>query len=203
MFKSYAGRGHKLMILIIDNYDSFTYNLVDYVAQQSEKKIEVYRNDAIDIDVLKLKQKAIEKIIISPGPKRPENAGISNTVIQNFGKDIPVLGVCLGHQCMGHVYGAEIIGAKHLMHGKTSEVSHTGHAIFKGVSNPFIATRYHSLVIKEQSLPTCLKVIARANDDEEIMAIAHEEYPIYGLQFHPESICTHEGMQMITNFLNF
>jgi anthranilate synthase component II len=189
------------MILFIDNFDSFTYNLVDYVGKISNDSIEVYRNNAITLEEISLKKP--KYIIISPGPKTPSEAGISKAVIETFGKTIPIFGVCLGHQAIGDVFGGKTVGAKRLMHGKTSKISHADHPLFKDVPSPFTATRYHSLVIEKESFPDCLDVIARSDDDNEIMAIQHKSYPIWGVQFHPESICSPDGLQMIRNFLSF
>jgi anthranilate synthase/aminodeoxychorismate synthase-like glutamine amidotransferase len=185
------------MILIIDNYDSFTYNLVQYVGVSRPDYI-VYRNDKITIDeIAALKP---DRIIISPGPCTPLEAGISNDVITAFGPRIPILGVCLGHQCIGHVYGGDVVRADRLMHGKTSMIYHVKNELFADVPNPFEATRYHSLIVKKDTLPDCLDIIAETKEDE-IMGLKHKEYPVYGVQFHPESILTHEGMKIINNFL--
>lgn len=187
------------MILVIDNYDSFTYNLVDYFGKVSTEEIQIYRNDKItcaEIETL-----APSHIVISPGPKTPKEAGISKEVIETFSGKIPILGVCLGHQAIGEVFGATVIRAKNLMHGKTSLMSHTEHPLFKGLQNPFQATRYHSLVIDPSTIPDCLTVISHALDDNEIMAVAHKTLPVYGVQFHPESICTPEGLDLLKNFL--
>jgi len=186
------------MILMIDNYDSFTYNLVQYFAILGEK-VEVFRNDKITLD--KVRQLAPQKIVISPGPGRPEDAGISCAVIEEFQGKIPILGVCLGHQCIGYVHGGRIIAAKRLMHGKTSRIYHNRKTIFKKVENPFLATRYHSLVIEKKSLPGCLELIAWTKDDREIMAVKHRNYPLWGVQFHPESILTKQGLLILENFL--
>ena len=189
------------MIIVIDNYDSFTYNLVDYVGQLTTTPIEVYRNDVLS--VADIQSKKPTAIIISPGPKTPSEAGISKAVIQQLGPTIPILGVCLGHQSIGEVYGASVVHAKQLMHGKTSQVSYINHPLFKGLPNPFTATRYHSLVLDEGSINLKeLTILAHANDDDEVMAIAHNTFPIYGVQFHPESICSPEGLQLLDNFLN-
>jgi len=185
------------MILVIDNYDSFTYNLVQYLGELGAE-LSVYRNDAISIDDIK-KMKP-EKIVISPGPGVPKDAGISEKVIRTFGKSIPVLGVCLGHQAIGEVFGGKIVGSKCLMHGKTSAIFHNGKDIFKGLKNPFEATRYHSLVVERKSFPDVLEITAET-DDKEIMGLRHKEHPIYGVQFHPESILTVEGMKLLENFL--
>lgn len=186
------------MVLVIDNYDSFTYNLVQYIGER-EKDIEVVRNDKITIS--EIKRLSPLCIIISPGPGRPEDAGISCNVIREFKGSVPILGVCLGHQCIGSVFGGKIIGAERLMHGKTSEIFHNGKFIFKDIPNPFIATRYHSLIIDPESTPSCLEITAKTKENE-IMAVQHKEYPIFGLQFHPESILTIEGKKILYNFLN-
>jgi anthranilate synthase/aminodeoxychorismate synthase-like glutamine amidotransferase len=182
---------------MIDNYDSFTYNLVQYFGELGVD-LSVYRNDAITID--QIKKMDPEKIIISPGPGRPESAGISVDIIRKFSGKIPILGVCLGHQAIGYTYGGKIIGAKQLMHGKTSLIHHKGKGIFKGVKNPFEATRYHSLVIEKQTLPQELEITAWT-DDDEIMGVEHKTLPIWGVQFHPESILTHEGKDLLKNFI--
>ncbi len=186
------------MILIIDNYDSFTYNLVQYLGELGAKPI-VRRNDKVDIG--SIKRLKPEKIVISPGPGRPENAGISCKLIEEFAKDIPILGVCLGHQCIGQNFGAKIVRANRLMHGKTSLIYHNGKGIFKNIKNPFEATRYHSLIIKPDTLPEILEVNAKT-DQDEIMGIKHKKYPLWGVQFHPESILTKEGKKILTNFLS-
>jgi anthranilate synthase component II len=187
------------MILMIDNYDSFTYNLVQYFGEL-KAKIEVYRNDALTI--AKIRKMKPEKIVISPGPGRPENAGISIDIIKQLGPEIPVLGVCLGHQGIGYAFGGKIINAKSLMHGKTSMIKHNAQGIFRGLPNPFEATRYHSLVIDSRHVPQCLTVTATTTDDGEIMGVQHKNYPIYGVQFHPESILTKQGMNILKNFLH-
>ncbi len=185
------------MILLIDNYDSFTYNLVQYFGELGAR-LKVYRNDKLTIpQIKKLKPKYI---VISPGPGRPDDAGMSKRIIKEFAGVIPILGVCLGHQCIGEVFGARIIGAKRLMHGKTSLVYHNKKDIFNGIRNPFIATRYHSLIIEKRSLPQCLEVIARTKEDE-IMGVKHKDYMIWGVQFHPESILTNEGKKILKNFM--
>jgi len=185
------------MILIIDNYDSFTYNLVQYLGELGAH-IAVYRNDAVAID--KIKDLKPVKIVISPGPGEPKNAGISKDVIKTFGDTTPILGVCLGHQCIGEVFGGKIVSAATLMHGKTSLIHHDGKGIFKDLINPFEATRYHSLIVERESCPQALKITAET-DDKEIMGFAHTEYPVYGVQFHPESILTGEGKKLLKNFL--
>ncbi|MDD5120189.1 MAG: aminodeoxychorismate/anthranilate synthase component II [Candidatus Omnitrophica bacterium] len=185
------------MILMIDNYDSFTYNLVQYLGELGEK-ILVYRNDALTVgDIKKLDP---EKIVISPGPGRPEDAGISCEVIGSFLGKIPILGVCLGHQAIGYYFGAKIIQAKKLMHGKTSKIYHNKKDIFKNIPSPFLATRYHSLLVDKKSLPSSLEITAYT-DENEIMGLKHKEYPIWGVQFHPESILTKSGKQILDNFI--
>ena len=185
------------MIIIVDNYDSFTYNLVQQIGAFGEK-MEVYRNDKVSIE--EIEDKMPDHIIISPGPCTPKEAGISNDIIKNFSGKIPILGVCLGHQCIAYTYGADVVRARRLMHGKTSMIKHDGKTIYKGLPNPFVATRYHSLIVKEDTLPDCLEVTARA-DDDEIMGIRHKEYPLEGVQFHPESFLTEEGPRLLKNFL--
>ena len=186
------------MILILDNYDSFTYNLVQYVGQLNAD-LKVYRNDIISIE--DIKEMKPERIIISPGPGRPEDAGISIDVVRELGKNIPILGVCLGHQAIGSAFGGRIVRAPHIVHGKTSRITHNGSAIFFRIPNTFEATRYHSLVVERETLPPTLKITAKT-EDGLIMALEHKEYPIYGVQFHPESIATKYGMKMIENFLS-
>jgi len=185
------------MLLMIDNYDSFTYNLVQYFGELGET-IEVFRNDAISIaEIEKLNP---ECLIISPGPGRPVNAGISLEAIRHFSAMMPILGVCLGHQCIGEAFGGSIVSAPRLMHGKTSPIHHHRQGLFEGLSNPFEATRYHSLVIDRQSLPECLSISAWTSE-QEIMGVSHRDYPVYGVQFHPESILTREGKLLLINFL--
>ena len=169
------------MVIIIDNYDSFTYNLVQQIGAFGAR-MEVFRNDKVNLE--KIEEKRPDHIIISPGPCTPKEAGISNDIIKHFSGRIPILGVCLGHQCIAHSYGAEVVRARRLMHGKTSMIKHDGKTIYKGLSNPFEATRYHSLIVKEDTLPNCLEVTARA-DNDEIMGIRHKEHPLEGVQFHP------------------
>ena len=185
------------MILIIDNYDSFTYNLVQYVGTTRTDFV-VYRNDKITVE--QIAELAPDRIIISPGPGTPLEAGISNEVILAFGAKIPLLGVCLGHQCIGYVYGGEVVRADRLMHGKTSMIYHRKDELFADVPNPFEATRYHSLIVKRDSLPDCLDITASTKEDE-IMGLKHKQFPVYGVQFHPESILTREGIKIINNFL--
>ena len=179
------------MILIIDNYDSFTYNLVQYFGELGAE-LEVYRNDKISID--EVMSKNPEKVVISPGPGEPKNAGISEPLIKSLSGKVPILGVCLGHQSIGEVFGAKIVHAKSIMHGKTSLIYHDGKEIFKGVKNPFEATRYHSLVVERKTLPSILHITAETKDrDREIMGLKHKDHPIWGVQFHPESILTGEA----------
>lgn len=185
------------MILIIDNYDSFTYNIVQELGELGAD-IEVYRNDGITLD--EIRELNPSHIIISPGPGFPKDSGISRDVIREFGVETPLLGVCLGHQCIGEVYGGKVIHAPGLMHGKTSPVHHKQDALFTDVPSPFTATRYHSLVVEEESLPDELEIIA-FTEDGEIMAVRHKEYPVIGVQFHPESILTDFGMRIFQNFL--
>lgn len=187
------------MILMIDNYDSFTYNLVQYLGELGAD-LRVYRNDALTVE--DIKRMNPERIIISPGPGRPEDAGISVDTIKEFAGKIPMLGVCLGHQALGYAFGGKIIRAKKLMHGKTSQMKHNNQDLFKGLQNPFEATRYHSLVVERESLPQCLEVTAETSDDKEIMGLRHKEYPLWGVQFHPESILTTEGKHLLQNFLS-
>lgn len=186
------------MIIIIDNYDSFTYNLVQQVGAFGAR-LEVFRNDKISL--AEIEEISPGYIIISPGPCTPKEAGISNDIIRRFSGKIPILGVCLGHQCIAHTYGASVVRARRLMHGKTSQISHDGKTIFKGLSNPFTATRYHSLIVQEDTLPDCLEVTARA-DNDEIMGIRHKQYLLEGVQFHPESFLTEEGPTLLKNFLS-
>lgn len=192
------------MILVIDNYDSFTYNLVQYLGEIGQSlptasEIQVYRNDEIDLSAIA--QLNPNGIVISPGPGTPDDAGISMDLIRQFATTIPILGVCLGHQCIGQVYGGTITNAGVLMHGKTSSVHHTGEGVFSGLDNPFTATRYHSLVIARESLPSSLELTAWV-EDGTIMGVRHREYPhLQGVQFHPESILTEAGKQLLRNFL--
>ena len=186
------------MVLVIDNYDSFTYNLVQYLGELNVE-MQVRRNDEITLEAIRgLKP---ERILVSPGPCSPRESGLSNEVIHQFGSQrIPVFGVCLGHQCIGHTFGAEVIVNYRMMHGKTSLIKHNGKDLFEGMPNPFSATRYHSLVIKRETLPACLEITAET-DEGEIMGVRHKELPIWGVQFHPESILTESGRQIMRNFL--
>ena len=185
------------MLLVIDNYDSFTYNLVQYFGELGADPL-VKRNDEIAPDEIAALQPA--RIVISPGPCTPNEAGISNEVIRRFGPTVPLLGVCLGHQCIGHVFGGEVVRAGRLMHGKTSPILHHGTGVFAGLPNPFDATRYHSLLVKRETFPAALEITA-ATAEGEIMGLRHREFPIHGVQFHPESILTLEGKRLLQNFL--
>lgn len=187
------------MILLLDNYDSFTYNLYQYFSEL-DVDIKVIRNDQITIP--EIKQLRPEAIIISPGPGLPDKAGICIEVVKHFYTEVPILGVCLGHQVIGEALGGKVIPAKQIMHGKTSLVTHQGSYVFKHLSDPIEVMRYHSYVVDQETLPEGLEVVAHAIEDGEIMAIKHREYPLYGLQFHPESIGTLAGKQMIQNFIN-
>ena len=185
------------MLVMIDNYDSFTYNLVQYF-YDLKQDVKVFRNDEITVEeVLAMKP---DHIVISPGPGRPSEAGISVDLIKEAAGKIPILGVCLGHQAIGEAFGGKIIHAKSIMHGKTSKMKHNGKGVFKNLRPEFDATRYHSLVIERKSFPECLEIVAET-DDGEIMGVVHKEYPIYGIQFHPESILTRTGKRILANFL--
>ncbi|BAU14136.1 aminodeoxychorismate synthase, glutamine amidotransferase subunit [Leptolyngbya sp. NIES-3755] len=192
------------MIIVIDNYDSFTYNLVQYLGELGEEfaitsDIQVYRNDQITLD--RVRELKPDAIVISPGPGRPEDAGVSMELIRQLGANTPILGVCLGHQSIGQVFGGDIVSAPELMHGKTSAVNHTNTGVFEGLDNPMTATRYHSLVIDRESCPAVLEITAWV-DDQTIMGVRHREYPhIQGVQFHPESVLTASGKQLLRNFL--
>lgn len=185
------------MLLVIDNYDSFTYNLVQYFGELGVNVL-VKRNDEITPD--EIAQLDPDRICISPGPCTPNEAGISCDVIRRFGPTTPLLGVCLGHQSIGHVFGGDVIRAPRLMHGKTSPIIHCGKGVFAGLPSPFEATRYHSLIVKKETLPECLKITAETAEGE-IMGLQHREFPIHGVQFHPESILTLEGKRLLGNFL--
>lgn len=185
------------MILMIDNYDSFTYNLVQYLGELGQE-LKVFRNDAITPEqVARMKPSAI---VISPGPGNPDDAGVSKELIRRFGQTVPVLGVCLGHQCIGEVYGGRVVRAGRLMHGKTSPIHHDGRYLFQGLDNPFTATRYHSLLVERSSLPKEL-VITAETAEKEIMGLRHRQFPVFGVQFHPESILTSSGKQLLENFI--
>ena len=191
------------MLLMIDNYDSFTFNVVQYLSELGED-VRVYRND--EINVAEIRELSPDVIVISPGPCTPNEAGISMEVVRAFEGEIPILGICLGHQSISQVYGGNIIKAGQVMHGKTSLIHHTGKDVFAGLANPFTATRYHSLVLEKESLPDCLEVIAwTENDDgemEEIMGVRHRQFAMTGVQFHPESILTEHGHELLGNFLS-
>jgi anthranilate synthase/aminodeoxychorismate synthase-like glutamine amidotransferase len=185
------------MLLVLDNYDSFTYNLVQYFGELGAELV-VKRNDEITVEEIAAMKP--DRICISPGPCTPREAGISNDVIRTFGPTMPVLGVCLGHQCIGDVFGAEVVRAERLMHGKTSPILHDGKGVFAGLPSPFEATRYHSLIVRRDSVPETLEITAETAE-HEIMGLRHRSYPVHGVQFHPESILTPEGKQLLKNFL--
>ena len=186
-----------MKLLVIDNYDSFTYNLVQYFGEL-DVDVVVRRNDETSID--EIKKLRPDRICISPGPGRPEKAGVSGEVIRELGPQIPILGVCLGHQCIAQVLGGEVVRASRLMHGKTSTIRHGGRGVFENLVQPLEATRYHSLVVRRESLPDSLEVTAET-DENEIMGLQHRQFPIHGVQFHPESILTSEGKKLLANFL--
>ena len=185
------------MILIIDNYDSFTYNLVQYLGELNAP-MEIRRNDEITLE--NARELKPERVLISPGPCSPKESGLSNEIIREFSQKVPVFGVCLGHQCIGHTFGAEVVVNYRMMHGKTSMIKHNGKDLFEGMPNPFPATRYHSLVIKRDTMPECLEVTAET-EEGEVMGVRHKTLPIWGVQFHPESILTENGRQILKNFL--
>jgi anthranilate synthase/aminodeoxychorismate synthase-like glutamine amidotransferase len=186
------------MLLIIDNYDSFTYNLVQYFGEMGNKML-VKRNDQISLQEIETLKP--ERIVISPGPCSPKEAGLSNEIITTFGPKVPILGVCLGHQCIGHVFGGEVLQNYRMMHGKTSLIHHNGKDLFSDLPNPFEATRYHSLVVKRETFPSCLEITAET-DEKEVMGLRHKHHPIWGVQFHPESILTNCGKKLLKNFLS-
>jgi anthranilate synthase/aminodeoxychorismate synthase-like glutamine amidotransferase len=186
-----------MKVLVIDNYDSFTYNLVQYFGELGAD-VMVRRND--EISVTEVQNSGAERICISPGPGRPENAGVSENIIREFAGKIPILGVCLGHQCIGQVFGGEVVRAPRLMHGKTSLIRHNHDGVFENLEQPLEATRYHSLIVRRESLPAELKVTAET-DEGEIMGLQHKDLPVHGVQFHPESILTSEGKKLLANFL--
>jgi len=187
------------MILMIDNYDSFTFNIVQYLGQMGED-VRVYRNDKITLDEIKrLKPQAI---FLSPGPCSPREAGITVDVIRNFYTEVPIMGICLGHQSIGYAFGGDVVRAERIMHGKTSQVRNDGKTIFAGLPNPFVAGRYHSLIVKRETLPDCLEISADT-EDREIMGLRHKQYPVEGIQFHPESVLTPQGKRIIKNFLKY
>ena len=185
------------MILVIDNYDSFTYNLVQYLGELGVE-MQIHRNDQVTIE--QIRDLRPERILISPGPCSPRESGLSNQIIKTFGSKVPLFGVCLGHQCIGHTFGADVVVNYRMMHGKTSPIRHNGKDLFEGMPNPFEATRYHSLVIRPDSMPDSLEITAES-DEGEIMGVRHKELPIWGVQFHPESILTQEGRTIMKNFL--
>jgi anthranilate synthase/aminodeoxychorismate synthase-like glutamine amidotransferase len=186
------------MILVLDNYDSFTYNLVQYLGELGAE-VEVVRNDAVTLDAIL--QARPERIVISPGPGRPEDAGITMDVIRRLGEKTPIFGVCLGHQAIGAVFGGSVVRASVPMHGKTSTIEHDGRGVFSGLGGPFVASRYHSLIVSDQGLPAELEVSARTQEDGAIMGLRHRVWPVHGVQFHPESILTGEGRRILGNFL--
>jgi anthranilate synthase/aminodeoxychorismate synthase-like glutamine amidotransferase len=185
------------MVLVIDNYDSFTYNLVQYLGEM-RVEMQIHRNDQVTLDQIRAANP--ERILISPGPCSPRESGLSNEIIRTFSSRIPTLGVCLGHQCIGHVFGGNVIVNYRMMHGKTSQIKHNGKDLFQDMPNPFAATRYHSLVIQRDSMPDCLEITAET-EEGEVMGVRHKEYPIWGVQFHPESILTESGRMILSNFL--
>ena len=187
-----------MKLLVIDNYDSFTYNLVQLFGEMDAVDLVVKRNDEISTD--EIENLKPDRICISPGPGRPENAGISSELIRELGQRIPILGVCLGHQCIAQVFGGEVVRAEKLMHGKTSQIHHQSRGVFKNLADPLEATRYHSLIVKRESLPDSLEITAETADGE-IMGLQHQHFPIHGVQFHPESILTTEGRKLLANFL--
>jgi len=186
------------MVLVLDNYDSFTYNLVQYLGELGAD-VTVVRNDAATIDAIT--RIAPERIVISPGPGRPEDAGVTMELIRQLGSQVPILGVCLGHQAIGAVFGGSVVRAAVPMHGKTSTIEHNGRGVFSGLTAPFLASRYHSLIVAEEGLPQDLEVTARTKEDRAIMGLRHRSRPIHGVQFHPESILTGEGRRILRNFL--
>src|SRR2546421_1855519 len=196
--RRHCARGQVMKLLVIDNYDSFTYNLVQLFGEMEDVDLVVKRNDEISIEEIKTLKP--DRICISPGPGRPENAGISSELIRELGPRVPILGVCLGHQCIAQVFGGEIVRAEKLMHGKTSQIHHQGRGVFERLAEPLEATRYHSLIVKRESVPDSLEITAKT-DDGEIMGLQHRQFPIHGVQFHPESILTTEGRKLLANFL--
>jgi anthranilate synthase/aminodeoxychorismate synthase-like glutamine amidotransferase len=186
------------MVLVIDNYDSFTYNLVQYLGELGAD-VQVVRNDVVSLE--EVVSANADRIVISPGPGRPEAAGVTMSVIRRLGETTPILGVCLGHQAIGAVFGGEVVRAGVPMHGKTSTIEHDGQGVFSGIAGPFIASRYHSLVVAESGLPAELEITARTREDANIMGLRHKTWPVHGVQFHPESILTGEGKHILRNFL--
>jgi anthranilate synthase component II len=198
IFKMASSANLRAMILVLDNYDSFTYNLVQYLGEMGVG-MTIKRNDEISLDEIRALKP--ERILVSPGPCSPRESGLSNEVIRTFSKEgIPVFGVCLGHQCIGYTFGAKVVVNDRMMHGKTSLIKHNGKDLFEGMPNPFLATRYHSLIIKRDTLPDVLEITAET-DEGEIMGVKHKTLPIWGVQFHPESILTENGRQILKNFL--
>jgi len=187
-----------MKLLVIDNYDSFTYNLVQLFGEIADVDLVVKRNDEISID--EIKKLKPDRIVISPGPGRPETAGISSDLVHELGPRVPILGVCLGHQCIAQVFGGKVVRAERLMHGKTSQIHHQHRGVFKDLAEPLEATRYHSLIVKRESVPDSLEVTAETSEGE-IMGLQHRQFPIHGVQFHPESILTTEGRKLLANFL--
>lgn len=185
------------MVLVIDNYDSFTFNLVQYLGEM-DVELQVHRNDQITLDQIRALKP--ERILISPGPCSPREAGLSNEIIKTFAGEVPLFGVCLGHQCIGHTFGGEVVVNNRMMHGKVSPIKHNGKDLFEGMPNPFNATRYHSLVIKRDTIPDCLEITAET-EEGEIMGVKHKTLPVWGVQFHPESILTESGRTILKNFL--
>ena len=186
------------MVLVLDNYDSFTYNLVQYLGELGAE-VTVVRNDAVTVEAIAATTP--DRIVISPGPGRPEDAGITFDLIRRLGQTVPVLGVCLGHQAIGAVFGGAVVRAVVPMHGKTSTIEHNGRGVFTGLAGPFLASRYHSLIVAEENLPPALEVTARTREDRAIMGLRHRTWPVHGVQFHPESILTGEGRRILLNFL--
>jgi anthranilate synthase/aminodeoxychorismate synthase-like glutamine amidotransferase len=187
------------LVLVIDNYDSFTYNLVQYLGELGAE-VRVMRNDVVSLQ--HVVDANADRIVISPGPGRPEAAGITMSVIRRLGETTPILGVCLGHQAIGAVFGGEVVRAQVPMHGKTSTIEHDGRGVFSGIEGPFVASRYHSLVVSEKDLPAELEITARTREDANIMGLRHRTWPVHGVQFHPESILTGEGKHILRNFLD-
>lgn len=187
-----------MMIIVIDNYDSFTYNLVQYLGELGEDVV-VHRND--EIDIAGIEQLKPDHILISPGPCTPNEAGISLQLIEHFKEKVPILGVCLGHQAIGQAFGGDVVRAETMMHGKTSQIYHDGKTIFQQIPSPYTATRYHSLIVRKETLPDCLEISAQTAQGE-IMGLRHKQYPVEGVQFHPESIITDHGLQLLRNFLS-
>ena len=188
-----------MTVMVIDNYDSFTYNLVQYLGELGAE-VRVVRNDAVSLDAMAADPP--QRILISPGPGRPETAGVTMSVIRRFGQTTPILGVCLGHQAIGAVFGGKVVRAAAPLHGKTSTIEHDGRGVFAGLTQPFTAARYHSLVVDEEGLPPDLEVCARTREDGVIMGLRHRSWPVHGVQFHPESILTGEGRRILRNFLD-